>query len=192
MRCRGLHWGGQYTNRRLRRNQNQTACSTRPRSTATTRRGSPRRSCDGTGIAIRAATTKSGHLRRNVVTRPAATNTPACFARAHCAPACWCEVTEGRFAEDRTAEVPVAEKQDIYERPILDTRSCRTRCSRLRIGKLKNRLLRHSITRNASSKALGLHISGPTTTAGPSTPQCAVIGWPAQIGQPRQRPCRRP
>ena len=44
-------------------------------------------------------------------------------------------------------------------------------------------LMRFSSSRNAVRNASHFSVSVPSTAAGSSTPQCAVIGWPGQYGQ---------
>ena len=66
------------------------------------------------------------------------------------------------------------------ERPISFRHACSLARSSVRIGSDVNTLMRFSSSRNAVRNASHFSVSVPSTAAGSSTPQCAVIGWPGQ------------
>ena len=53
----------------------------------------------------------------------------------------------------------------------------------LRIGRFVKTPMRFFRYRKAATKAASFSMSVPSTAAGSSMPQCAVIGWPGQTGQ---------
>ena len=67
--------------------------------------------------------------------------------------------------------------------PISRRRSCSLARSSERMGRLVKILMRLSSSRKVRRNASHFSVSDPSTAAGSSTPQCAVIGWPGQTGQ---------
>ena len=68
-------------------------------------------------------------------------------------------------------------------RPISLRRCCSESLSSFPSGRLRKSSMRRCKVVNARKNALRFSSSLPSTAAGSSTPQCAVIGWPGHRGQ---------